>query len=305
MTRSMIDSLIELATMPLILHERVTRDRRNLDIVLSWTLKDLTSNHELVNPVEFVDLLRDSLEKKQIMILEIKSCPPERDLRLSKRFQYLVNQLKSVPPLNFESAKHIALVADSVRRNLKSTEQCVWAQDMDAAYNFQTTSSFGTKGRILDWVVGYTRSRNCLELGTAFGMSAIFILEALKRRDEDRRLTTLEGDKTLFDFSRHILENSYPEKVNCVYGLTGEVLPQIIQSVGSLDFFFHDNGHSKEAYINDFMAVLPILTVGAVVLIDDIHWNEGCYEGWREIVNHQKVLGAIEIMNSMGLLMVG
>jgi predicted O-methyltransferase YrrM len=72
-------------------------------------------------------------------------------------------------------------------------------------------------------------------------------------------------------------------------------------------------GHSKENYIRDFHTVLPIATPGAVILMDDIRWedsrfsrdNPRCYEGWLEVVNHPTVRRAVEISGSMGLLLLG
>ena len=48
------------------------------------------------------------------------------------------------------------------------------------------------------------------------------------------------------------------------------MLPRIVKSLKRVDFLFHDAGHSREDYVRDFDAVLPILAPGAVILIDDI-----------------------------------
>ena len=95
--------------------------------------------------------------------------------------------------------------------------------------------------------------------------------------------------------------------------MTQEALPQMVKSLKGLDFLFHDAGHSKESYIRDFQAVLPILKPGSVALIDDIRWegerfykgDPQCYEGWKEIVSHPRVKRAAEISDTMGLVLLG
>ena len=75
---------------------------------------------------------------------------------------------------------------------------------------------------------------------------------------------------------------------------------------------YHDAGHSKKHYIEDFHTVLPAMKPGAVILFDDIRWkdprfmptNPQCYEGWKEVVKHPRVRQAVEINNDMGLLLL-
>ena len=66
----------------------------------------------------------------------------------------------------------------------------------------------------------------------------------------------------------------YPNQVSCHFGWTHEALPRMIESLGPIDFMFHDAGHSKEDYLRDFDTALPVLAPGAVVLIDDIRWED-------------------------------
>jgi predicted O-methyltransferase YrrM len=125
-------------------------------------------------------------------------------------------------------------------------------------------------------------------------------------------LTTLEAGELPFSMSSNCLKNRYGDFVSCEFGWTQERLPEIIKSLDRLDFLFHDAGHSREDYVKDFDTVLSILVPGAVVLIDDIRWedprffqgNPRCYEGWIEVVNHPRVRRAVEINDTMGLLLL-
>jgi predicted O-methyltransferase YrrM len=144
-------------------------------------------------------------------------------------------------------------------------------------------------------------------------MSAVFILEALRSRGKDIHLATLEALEPQFSMASKMLRSRYGNQVSCEFGWTQEALPKMVKSLGRLDFLFHDAGHAKENYIRDFHTVLPIAVPGAVILMDDIRWedsrfsrdNPRCYEGWLEIVNHPRVRRAVEISGSIGLLLLG
>jgi predicted O-methyltransferase YrrM len=307
--RSLITSITSGVNKVAKLTEYNARNRHNMDIALSWALQR-ASNKNILFPSEYVEFLRGCMESKNLRLREIKSYSGGNDNSASKRFATLVDTLRSVPPIDFISAEEIALISDSIRGNFGYIEGSKWAGDV--ASLFGMSSSFGKKGRILSAIVRFTQSKSCLELGTAYGMSALFMLETLKYRGEDVHLTTLEGSEYQYAVSSKILKERYDNKVTCHVGWTYDVLPDIVKSLTSVDFLFHDAGHTKKDYVNDFHAVLPVLPDGAAVLIDDIRWddprfsdNPRCYEGWREVVNHSRVRRAVEIDDDMGLLLLG
>ncbi len=174
------------------------------------------------------------------------------------------------------------------------------------------SSSFGSKGRILFNLVRVTRSENCLELGTACGISALFILAALKTYATSGHLATVEGDEPQFSLSSSLLKRQYGETAACHFGVTADVFPEIIGSLGNIDFMFHDCRHSRDDYINDFNLVSKNLTPGAFVLFDDIRWEDPrfvkggarTYEGWQAVVSDPRVSRAVEIDGALGLLLI-
>lgn len=287
------------------------KDDATLNIVLAWALQKASARQDILFPVAYLDLLRGCLEKKTLDIREINKNPGKSDDTASKQFASLVDALRNLPSIEFAIADDIARVADSLRGNQSPMETDHWAGDICS--HFEMSSSFGDKGRILTAVIRYTRSSYCLELGTAYGMSALFMLEALKARGEDTHLTTVEGSQLQHLTASQMLKTRYGNQVSCEYGWTGQVLPQIIKSIPPVNFLFHDAGHSRKDYVSDFHTLLPVLVPGAVVLIDDINWNDPrfysgnpeCYKGWREVISHTRVRWAVEIDNSMGLFLMG
>lgn len=291
--------------------ERSSRDRHNLDIVLQWALQRAGAAQPIRFPVAYVELLRSCLEKTRLSVVEVKLDTSNPADLATRRFDSVLEALRQVPPVELATAEAIALIADSYRGNLAPIELREWTGDVRS--HFEISSSEGIKGRILTTVVRFTRSSNCLELGTAYGMSAIFILEALRAQGADSRLTTLEGYPPLFSMSSPLLTDRYGSQVACRLGSTQEALPGLVDTLGPLDLLFHDAGHSRDDYVRDFQAVLPRLSDGAVVLIDDIRWESGrfvqgdprCYEGWLELVGHPRVRRAAEINETMGALLLG
>ena len=291
--------------------EREVRDRCNVDIVLALALERVTRNRDIHFPSAYVDLLRDCMERKEFGVRRIKGDAGRNEDVSEKRFCALADALReNVPAIEFSSAEEIALIADSCRGNWERAESGKWAGDVSA--HFEISSSFGGKGRILSAVVRFMQSKRCLELGTGYGMSALFILEALKVKGGNGHLSTIEGAEPQFSVASGILKNRYGNQVSCHFGWAQEVLPKIVKSLEGLDFLFHDATHSKEDYVRDFEALLPVLGPGSVVLFDDIYWedprfftgNPHSYEGWREVVKHPRVRRAIEI-KTMGLILLG
>jgi hypothetical protein len=111
----------------------------------------------------------------------------------------MLDALRQVPPVQVATAEAIALVADSYRGNLEPSSSASGPATSDPISRSRRPKA--SRVAFSPAVVRFMRSSQCLELGTAYGMSALFILEALKARGTDARLTTLEGYRLLFSLS--------------------------------------------------------------------------------------------------------
>ena len=125
-------------------------------------------------------------------------------------------------------------------------------------------------------------------------------------------LTTLEGEEHQFSLASPMLKARYGDLVSCIHGLTQDQLPLIAKVPQLYDFVFHDAGHTRDDYVKDFDAFVGSLKQGAIVLIDDINWDDRrwnsdpsrAHEGWLEVVSHQRVKRAVEIDGEMGLIFI-
>ncbi|MGC2332014.1 MAG: class I SAM-dependent methyltransferase [Candidatus Acidiferrales bacterium] len=294
--------------------ERELRDSRNVELVLSAALQNpdvLSIRH----PTAYVELLRTCIEESTYTVVPVKSDGGAPEIA-ARRLVTLIDQLRlGLPEIEFLAAREIAVVADANRSNPEPQAQPWWTWAGDVGLHFSIGSSFGRKGRILFNLVRFMRSERCLELGTGYGMSALFILAALQRYSPSGRLHTLEGSEPQFSIASSTLKQRHGDMVSCHFGSTGTLLAELVKSIGPIDFMFHDAGHSHEGYVNDFNEISQILVPGSIVLFDDIRWKDerwksgsksatDTYAGWREVVSHSRVSQAVEIDGNLGLLLL-
>jgi len=254
--------------------------------------------------------LRECIQPVTFSIRELKG-KEELDSVESKRFATLLFYLQSgLPPVDFPLAKEIGLVADRYRSLYLQLEHHRWAGD--TALHFSASSSFGNKGRLLFNIVRLLRCRDCFELGTAYGLSALFITGGVRAVGAGGHLTTLEAEEPQYSLASTMLKTKHADLVTCIHGSTQDQLAHIVKTFSGLDFIFHDAGHTREDYITDFSVFVKSLRRGAAVLFDDINWDDRrwvstpprTHEGWLEVVSHPRVKRAVEINQAMGHLLI-
>ena len=289
--------------------ERTARNRHAVDAVLSWALERAEAEGPLYFPVEYVQFLRDCTERTWAIWRELRNDAGELD-EASRRFNSFVDSLGDLPAVEFSSAERLARAADKLRANINP--ETGLREHGDQQRRFSRAASLGAKGRVLHAAVKAMQSEQIVELGTFWGMSALFMLEALETAGPDAHLTTIEHSA---DFSRKasaLIHSQFNGRATCIHGRTQEIVPDLARTMAGVDLMFHDAGHSGEAYVRDFNAAERFLAPGAVVLFDDIRWfdralvssDPKCYDGWMEVTRHPRVRRAGEIDGYMGAVLL-
>jgi predicted O-methyltransferase YrrM len=290
--------------------QRDTRSAQNVDLALTAMLRDDSDAAPINDIVAYVELLRTCIAPLARSVVSISKIDDTDDVE-SRRFVALLDMLGSqIPPIPSPVAIDIARRADRFSSLRTPFDFRQWSGD--AGLLFQISSSFGVKGRILASIIRVCRPNRCLELGTAFGMSAMFMMESFKQMELPGGLVTVEGNETLYSIASRELKDRYGDKVDCQFGMTGDVLPKLAKTVGPIDFMFHDAGHTGDAYVDDFHAIVDALAPGAVILFDDIRWEDArflsrpaqTYRGWRQVAAHSRVRHAVEVDKAMGLALL-
>jgi predicted O-methyltransferase YrrM len=201
----------------------------------------------------------------------------------------------------------IALYADTMLNNFGFESHLG-----DIGLHFAGASSLGQKARLVFNLVRASKPRACLEIGTAYGISAYLIARCQELCAVPVNVVTIENYSPQKEMSRAFLHGHFPEAIKTVHADKNDAIAKLAAAAQRFDFVFHDNGHSGDLYVRDFTDVLPLMPSGAVFVLDDINWHghgqgpsqRTCYEGWLEIARHQRVAAALEISGSLGILIL-
>ena len=158
-------------------------------------------------------------------------------------------------------------------------------------------------GRFLTRVVRELAPRRCVELGTAFGISAAYQAAALELNGAGT-LTTLERVQPLVATAEDGLASlGLDQRVNVRLGPIEDSLEALLREESSIDYAFLDADHTEEATLAHFATLLPQLRDGAVVLLDDINWSPGMRRAWDAISTDRNVFGSLRLRR-MGIVII-
>jgi predicted O-methyltransferase YrrM len=122
-------------------------------------------------------------------------------------------------------------------------------------------------------IVADTRPSTSLEIGLAFGISALCICDAL--RADARHIIVDPFQFT--DFKGIGLLNleraGYRDRIDFYELLSHRALPKIEESGVRIDFALVDGGHDFDQVLVDFFNVDRLLKIGGVVVFDDVDWG--------------------------------
>ena len=142
-----------------------------------------------------------------------------------------------------------------------------------------------------------------LELGTAHGMSAIYIGAALEAAGVGH-LHTIDGDPQRQALARANLAAALPG-CRCVtshLGLFADVLPDLLETLTApVDLVFDDGPHIPEITLGAFTLIAPHLAAGGVYVMDDIDHPAGNRRAWDAIRTRSDVAAWLELNGRLGL----
>lgn len=279
--------------------------RGEVDIAVAEALRMLSGRQEVRFPLEIARFLRAMLDVSRLSHKLVKA--EDEESPATRRFKAFLNVLSGgQPTMSMGAALELAAMGDRYLADFSPMPE--WrTQYLDVGDHFARSTSFSTKGRLIWNLIRYCRPTDALELGTAYGVSAMIILEAQKTCGLAPKLATLEAFEPQRTLSTALLQGRYGEDVTLLHGRKVEELPRVAASGRQFGFFFHDAGHVGDDYIGDFKMLLPVLAPGAIVMMDDIKWDANpkskvihassltCYQGWRQVVAHERVQAAAEI----------
>ena len=189
-------------------------------------LRSILQNGKLLlnanDAASYIEQLRACIEPTALRVAILKSSNSLGDA-YGNRFKTLVETIQSgLLPLPVAMALELAEEADRLRGMTAGLDwEDFWAGDV--GLHFAISSSLGHKGRLLANVIRICRSERCLELGTAYGMSAMFVLGMQPYVGRTIHLTTVEGSEPQFTLARQRLKERYQDAITCHFGWTQDI----------------------------------------------------------------------------------
>jgi len=160
-------------------------------------------------------------------------------------------------------------------------------------------SSVGPRtGRLLHNLAGFARPDHMLEIGTAMGISTMYMATAAP----ESHFVTMEGCAVIAEKARENFDGLQLSNVELKLGSFNGLLKKTLGEFPKLDMVFIDGNHQREATLEYWNGILPLLHENSIVVIDDIHWSPGMRAAWKRICANPEVSISIDLYN-LGILL--
>jgi caffeoyl-CoA O-methyltransferase len=137
------------------------------------------------------------------------------------------------------------------------------------------------EGKLMQFLVKVSGTRNAVEIGTFTGFSALMIAEALPA---DGLLVTCESRKEYADIAwRYIKKSPHGRKIRLELKPAMQTLKEIADN--SVDFVFIDA--DKPSYGRYFDEALRILRAGGFIFVDNVFWRNKIFK--RKMANENAI----------------
>src|SRR5215467_5580955 len=140
------------------------------------------------------------------------------------------------------------------------------------------------EGDLLSKVIACVQPTTSLEVGFAYGVSTLFICEALAKLEKPARHIVIDP----FQFSnwkgiglRNVERAGYRQFIEFREKRSEIALPQLLAEKTLLDMALIDGWHTFDHALVDFFYVNKMLRVGGIVVLDD-----SCFASVGKLVDH-------------------
>jgi predicted O-methyltransferase YrrM len=159
-------------------------------------------------------------------------------------------------------------------------------------------------GRYIYDVVRVHKPAVCIELGTAFGVSALYITAALAANNNGGYLFSIEGSAGYAKIAERTLQQlDMNNRWEILVGSTQTRLPELLAETERVDFAFIDADHSYEGTIWHFEQLLTKSVPGTILLFDDVNWSTDMLQAWDEIKRHPRTTN-YKLIHRMGEVVI-
>ncbi len=129
-------------------------------------------------------------------------------------------------------------------------------------------------GALLQKLIAEKRPSVTMEIGLAYGLSTLFICEALAKVGGQRHIAIDAFQSSIWSGIglHHVRAAGYGHLLELREELSQDALPRMFAEGMRVDFAYIDGTHTFDQKIVDFFYVDRILNVGGVIVFDDCDW---------------------------------
>ena len=130
-------------------------------------------------------------------------------------------------------------------------------------------------GALLQKLIEEKRPSVTLEIGLAYGISALYICESLVRVGGRRHIAIDAFQSSAWGGigMHHLRSSGFGDLVELREELSQDALPRLVAEGVKVDFAYIDGTHTFDQKMVDFFYVDRILNVGGVIAFDDCDWT--------------------------------
>ena len=168
----------------------------------------------------------------------------------------------------------------------------------------RTVSSLATNsltpakyGQLLFRLANYFKPKVILELGTAFGISTLY----LSMPSNETRVITIEGATRIFEEAKKNFARMNRQNITAINAPFESALPSLLSSEEKPDFIYFDGNHRYTPTMDYFHQCLAIADANSIFIFDDIYWSKEMTKAWEEIKAHPEVVLTIDLFK-LGLV---
>ncbi|MBW4576548.1 MAG: class I SAM-dependent methyltransferase [Aphanothece sp. CMT-3BRIN-NPC111] len=128
-------------------------------------------------------------------------------------------------------------------------------------------------GELLQDILAELKPKVTLEVGLAYGISALFICEELIKTPGSRHIIIDPYQTSAWkDIGLHNLKKAGYQKIIDFYNKPSHIIIPNLEDRGiKIDFAFIDGMHTFDHVLVDFFCIDKLLRVGGVIVFDDTH----------------------------------
>ena len=174
-----------------------------------------------------------------------------KNLELTQEMlDYITNNTNELHPIQKEILKYNKTLGDLQRMQISETQA-----------NF------------LQLIIKITNAKNCLEIGTFTGFSALTMALALP---DDGLVITLDKDQKIINTAINFFKKgNLDKKILPIVAPALDTLKKMIKDNKIFDLIFIDA--DKGNYINYFNSSLDLIKSGSIVIVDNVLWHGDAY----------------------------